>query len=106
MLLQDLVATSREISATRSRTAKTRLLASALRSAEPHEVETVVSYLSGELRQRRVGVGWRSLQALPSPADTPSLTVGEVHEAFERMGELRRSSPGPPPTSSSTSRCW
>jgi DNA ligase 1 len=88
VLLQGLVTTSGEISATRSRTAKTRLLASALRTAEPHEVETVVSYLSGELRQRRVGVGWRSMQQLPPPADTPTLTVGEVHEAFERMSGL------------------
>ncbi|MDQ4007934.1 MAG: ATP-dependent DNA ligase [Actinomycetota bacterium] len=88
MHLQSLVTTSREIASTRSRSAKTRLLADALRAAEPHEVETVVSYLSGELRQRRVGVGWRSLQQLPPPAEEPSLTVGEVHEAFERMSLL------------------
>ncbi|HEX2176735.1 MAG TPA: ATP-dependent DNA ligase [Nocardioidaceae bacterium] len=88
MLLQSLVTTSRDISATRSRTTKTRLLATALRTAEPHEIETVVSYLSGELRQRRIGVGWRSLQQLPPPAGVPSLTVGEVHDAFERMSGL------------------
>jgi DNA ligase-1 len=88
VLLQSLVSTSAEIAGTRSRTAKTRLLADALRAAEAHEVETVVSYLSGELRQRRIGVGWRSLQDLPAPADAPSLTVGEVHEAFEQMSRV------------------
>jgi DNA ligase 1 len=88
VLLQSLVATSREVAATRSRTAKTGLVAAALRTAEADEVETVVSYLSGELRQRRIGVGWRSLRDLPPPADAPSLTVAETHEAFERMGDL------------------
>jgi DNA ligase 1 len=88
MLLRSLVATSGEIASTRSRTAKTRALAAALRAAEPGEVETVVSYLSGELRQRRIGVGWRSLQHLPPPAGAASLTVGETHEAFQTMSEL------------------
>jgi DNA ligase 1 len=92
VLLQSLVTTSGEISSTRSRTAKTRALAGALRAAETDEVETVVSYLSGELRQRRVGVGWRSLQQLPAPAAEATLTVAEVHEAFERMSEV--SGPG------------
>jgi ATP-dependent DNA ligase I len=85
VLLQSLVGTSGEISATRSRSAKTRLIAEALRTAEPDEVQTVVSYLSGELRQRRIGVGWRSLQRLPTPATGPTLTVAETHDAFERM---------------------
>jgi len=88
VLLKSLVDTSGEISATRSRSAKIRLIAAALRSAEPDEVQTVVSYLAGELRQRRIGVGWRSLQTLPSPASEPTLTVAEAHEAFERMGAV------------------
>ena len=88
MLLQSLVGTSGEISATRSRSAKTRLIAEALRTAEPDEVQTVVSYLSGELRQRRIGVGWRSLQKLPTPAAEPTLTVAETHDAFERMSRV------------------
>jgi DNA ligase 1 len=88
VLLQSLVATSHEIAATRSRTAKTGLVAAALRTAEAHEVETVVSYLSGELRQRRIGVGWRSLQDLPPAADAPTLTVAEVHDLFEEMAGL------------------
>jgi DNA ligase 1 len=88
VLLQSLVATSAEISATRSRTAKTKALAAALRTAEPDEVETVVAYLSGELRQRRIGVGWRSLQRLPPPAGQATLTVAQAHAAFEAMSEL------------------
>lgn len=85
MLLADLVATSQAVSATRSRKAKAESLAAALRRAEPDELETVVAYLGGTLRQRRTGLGWRGVSDLPEPADEPTLTVGEVHQAFDRI---------------------
>jgi len=91
MLLADVVATSTEVGATRSRKAKTAAFAALferLTEAEPEEIRTVTSYLAGSLRQRRTGLGWRSMQSLPSPADEPSLTVLEVHEAFERIAAL------------------
>ena len=53
-------------------------MAAALRSADPDEVPVVVAYLSGELRQRRTGVGWASLRDLPPPAEQPTLGVSEV----------------------------
>ncbi|GAB3019942.1 DNA ligase B [Nocardioides flavus (ex Wang et al. 2016)] len=92
MLLAELVATSAEVSATRSRKAKVVLLAELLGRVEPAELEVVVSYLGGALRQRRTGLGWRGVSDLPAPADQPSLTVLEVHEAFEAMSRL--SGPG------------
>ena len=52
------------------------------------EIETVTSYLAGSLRQRRTGLGWRSMQSLPPPAADPSLTVLEVHEAFDEIAAL------------------
>ncbi len=85
MLLADLVAASRAVGATRSRKAKTAALAEALAQASPEEVETATSYLSGALRQRRTGLGWRSLTDLPPPASVGSLTVAEVHEVFEEL---------------------
>lgn len=85
MLLTDLAATSRDVAATSSRTAKLERLAQTLGTAEPSEVEVVTSYLAGELRQRRSGVGWRSLQDLPAPASTATLTVLEVDAAFAAM---------------------
>jgi DNA ligase-1 len=88
MLLADLVHASHEVRSTRSRKAKVAALAAALAKAGPDEVETATSYLSGALRQRRTGLGWRSLQAVPPPAEAPSLTVGEVHEAFEQLSEV------------------
>jgi ATP-dependent DNA ligase I len=86
MLLAELAAVSREVAATSARLAKTEALAAALRSAAPQEVPAVVAYLSGELPQRQIGVGWAALRDAPPPAQAPSLTVAEVDEAFSRIG--------------------
>jgi DNA ligase-1 len=88
MRLAELVETSAALATTRSRTAKTEALANALRRAAPDEVETVTAYLSGVLRQRRTGLGRRSLADLPAPADRSTLTVTEVHELFDRIGRV------------------
>ena len=88
MLLSDLVATSAAVSATRSRKAKVAAIATLLASASPDEIETVTAYLGGTLRQRRTGLGWRSLSDLPPPAETPTLAVLEVHDAFEAIAAL------------------
>jgi DNA ligase-1 len=88
MLLRDLVDASRQVAATRSRKEKTRLISSLLVSAPADERSLVAHYLSGRLRQRRTGLGWRGLQSLPSPADVSSLEVGEVDAAFEAMSLL------------------
>ncbi|MGN6574778.1 MAG: ATP-dependent DNA ligase [Nocardioides sp.] len=91
MLLADLVAAYDTVRATRSRKAKVAALAEALSAAAggpAEEVEVATSYLSGALRQRRTGLGWRSLTTLPDPADQPTLTVLEVDAVFDRMGAL------------------
>ncbi|MFH5823678.1 ATP-dependent DNA ligase [Georgenia sp. AZ-5] len=88
MLLAQLVETSAAVTATRSRLQKRALLAAALRAADPAEVEVVASYLSGRPRQRRTGIGWRSLAELPPPATTPTLTPAAVDEALDELGAL------------------
>ena len=85
MLLAELVATSAAVGATRSRLAKVAALADGLRHAAPGEIAIVVSYLSGELRQRRSGVGWAALRDLPPPAATASLEIAEIDRAFARI---------------------
>src|SRR4051794_17632475 len=52
----------------------------------PEEVEIGVAYLSGELRQRQIGVGWASLHDRPPTAAEASLTLVEVDAACERIG--------------------
>jgi DNA ligase-1 len=91
MLLSDVVATSRTVGATRSRTAKVAALAQVLSRAaveSPDLVGVVASYLAGVLPQRRTGVSWRSLQDLPEPATLPTLTVAAVDEAVEALSRL------------------
>ncbi len=88
MQLAALVETSRALAATRSRKAKVAALAAALRQAAPDEVETATAYLSGVLRQRRTGLGWRSLTDLPPPADQSTLTVAEVHDTLEQISTV------------------
>ena len=51
----------------------------------PDEVPVVARYLGGELRQRRTGLGWRSLTDLPAPAAEPTLEVLAVDAAFGTM---------------------
>ena len=88
MLLNRLAETSAALAATRSRLAKRELIAAVLRETQPEDVEVVVAYLSGSLRQRRTGVGWRTLQDAPPPAAEPTLTVAEVDAVFAAVSEL------------------
>lgn len=88
MLLADVVATSAEVAATRSRKAKVAALAETLARAEPAEREVVTSYLGGALLQRRTGVGWRGVRVDAEPAAEPGLTPLEVDAAFDRLAAL------------------
>ncbi len=98
MLLAEVAATSDAVAATRSRLAKRAAIADLLRRVADDaaggsaEVEIAVAYLAGELRQRRTGLGWRSLRDLPAPAEEPRLTLTDVDAAFARMADL--SGPG------------
>jgi DNA ligase-1 len=84
--LADLAAASADLAATSSRLAKTARLADLLRAARPDDVAIVVSWLSGALPQRQIGVGWAALRDLPPAVDAATLTVERVDAAFTRIG--------------------
>src|SRR5215468_1072942 len=86
MLLADLAATSGQVASTSARGGKVDALADALRRAEPDEAAAAIAFLSGDLLQRQIGVGYASLRDLPAPAAEPSLTVAEVDAAFAAIG--------------------
>ena len=88
MLLAEVAGVSREVAATSARLAKVAALATALRDATPDEAPIVVAYLSGELPQRQIGVGWASLRDAPPPAASSTLTVEDVDQAFTRIGAV------------------
>ncbi|MDP9341299.1 MAG: ATP-dependent DNA ligase [Actinomycetota bacterium] len=85
MLLEEIARTSAEVAATAARLGKIGRLASVLLSLRPEEVPVAVAYLSGELPQGTIGVGWASLRELPPAAASPSLTLLDVHGAFDRL---------------------
>jgi len=90
VLLDELVVTSNRVAATPARLAKLEHLASLLRRLDPDEVEIGVAFLVGEMRQRRVGIGWAAARnTRAEPAGTPSLTLAEVDDAFARIAALR-----------------
>jgi ATP-dependent DNA ligase I len=85
MLLQLIATTSADVAATSSRLAKVERIVACLRAAAPEEVAVAVAYLSGELPQGTVGVGWAALRDLPEPADEPTLEVLEVDATVSRL---------------------
>src|SRR4051794_36700079 len=87
MQLAEVAAASVDVGATSSRLAKIARLADLLGGAEADEIATVVSWLSGELPQRQIGVGWAALRSLPAPATEPGLDVRTVDAAFSAIGQ-------------------
>ncbi len=92
MQLIDVADASAEVGATSARLAKIAHIADLLRRAGTEDdaklVAVVVSWLSGELPQRQIGVGWAALRSLPPAADAPLLTVLQVDAAFSEIGQV------------------
>ena len=88
MLLVRIAEVSQAVGATSARLAKIDLLATALREAGPLEVPIAVAYLSGELPQRQIGVGWAALRDGFPPAAVPTLGLAEVDAAFSAIGAV------------------
>ncbi|MGE2814308.1 ATP-dependent DNA ligase [Mycobacterium heidelbergense] len=90
MLLLDVAATSADVGGTASRLTKVAHIAELLRRAapDPELVSIIVSWLSGELRQRQIGVGWASLRSRPPAASHPTLTVSGVDAALSEIGAV------------------
>jgi ATP-dependent DNA ligase len=75
VLLSDLVRTSEAVSLASGRRVKIDEIAGLLRRAAPDEIPMAVAFLSGELRQRQIGVGYAALGGLLRPAASgPSAT--------------------------------
>jgi DNA ligase-1 len=78
VFLADVAAASADVGATSSRLAKIARIADLIGKAAPDDVAVVVAWLSGELPQRQIGVGWASLRTVPEPAATSTLLVLDV----------------------------
>jgi len=84
--LDRVVGASEAVASTRSRSAKVARLAETLKRLDPTEVALAVTYLSGDLPQGRVGVGYAAVFGTEAPvAATPALTLRELDQ---RIGEI------------------
>ena len=102
MLLSELVRTSEAVAQESGRRAKIDELAGLLRRAGPGEIGLAVAFLSGELRQRQIGVGYAALSdllgpGLPAPGPDsaeasagpgPALTLGALDDVFAAIGAV------------------
>ena len=90
VLLFDVASTSLNVGGTSSRLTKVERIAELLQGAagDGKVVAIVVSWLSGELPQRHIGVGWASLRSHPPPAPRPTLTVVDVDTTFTEIGAV------------------
>jgi DNA ligase-1 len=88
-LLATLVATSRQVAATPGRSAKIRMLADCLRALAREEIAVAVLFLSGEIRQGRVGIGPSALRACAEvAAPEPSLQIAEVDRLLDELAAI------------------
>jgi DNA ligase-1 len=89
--LVDVASASADVGSVSARLAKIGRIADLLKQAaeaDPMLVGTVVAWLSGELPQRQIGVGWAALRSLPDAAAEPSLTVRGVDATFTEIGTV------------------
>lgn len=88
--LSEIVTASSDVAATRSRKQKTERFARVLAQLELGEVRPAVGFLCGELRQGKLGLGYATLRKLRQapPACGETVTVLELDEAFQKLGEL------------------
>lgn len=96
MQLAELVSASRDVASTRSRNRKIARLARFLRELEGESIDIGTSYVAGVLPQGRIGLGWATLRDIDAgpAASTPSLTLLDVHRAFDEVAKARGSGSG------------
>jgi DNA ligase 1 len=87
MLLHELTALSSSVAGARKRTDKTKLIAACLSSALPEERGLAALYLTGAVRQTKLGIGYAQLSSVRevTPAPAPSLAVTDVDAALSEL---------------------
>jgi DNA ligase-1 len=92
-LLAELVRASQRVGASAARKTKVRELSSLLRALAPEEINTGVHYLSGEIPQGKIGVGYSAVRAAASTpaADAQTLLIAEVDQRFNELAAIRGS---------------
>ena len=88
--LASVVETSRRVAATSKRLEKTELLSRLLKEARGDEIDVLVSFLSGETRQGRTGIGYATVRGADVlPAAAPTLDLPAVDSALMALAEVK-----------------
>jgi ATP-dependent DNA ligase I len=86
MLLAEVVETSRRVADTPKRLEKVEALAQLLGRLHGDEIGIAVAFLSGQIRQGRIGAGYAAVRdAVGSPAGKPSLDLTEADRIFQHI---------------------
>jgi DNA ligase 1 len=98
VLLSELVEASADVTATSARSAKIGRIAALLSRVPPGEVAAATAFLSGELLQGQIGVGYAALGEMLRAADAATgderhepadaLTLTDTDAAFEAIGAV------------------
>jgi DNA ligase 1 len=96
VLLSEVVEVSAGVAATSARNAKIEQIAALLAGVEPGEVAVAVAFLSGELLQGQIGVGYATIGELfrasdamrAADAGSATLTLTEVDAALSAIGAV------------------
>lgn len=91
MRLADLVAQVARVRATSKRTEKAALLAELLRQTSGRDTELVALFLTGTLRQGRIGLGWSTIESAFKTIEatsSPPLTLAELDDAFQTLAGI------------------
>jgi DNA ligase-1 len=90
MLFSELVQTSLAVAQTRARSAKIERLAACLSKMDPDEISVGVAFLSGELTQGKIGLGYATVRRIADidGAGAPELTVLDVDRRFGEIAAV------------------
>jgi ATP-dependent DNA ligase I len=94
-LIADVVAASKDVADTSSRSGKVAILADLLRRLDPREVAIAAGVLAGTPRQGKVGIGYSTIYGVEgAPAHEASLTVDDLDVAIAAIQRATGSGSG------------
>jgi DNA ligase-1 len=90
-LFAELVRASQRVGASAARKIKVRELSSFLRALGQADIDAGVHYLSGEIPQGKIGVGFAAVRAAASTeaSDTETLLIAEVDQRLTELAAIR-----------------
>jgi DNA ligase 1 len=92
-VLAELVQASQRVGASAARRVKVSELAALLKMLAPDEIDIGVHYLSGEIPQGKIGVGYAAVRAAAATpaADSATLSIADVDDRLSQLAGIRGS---------------